>query len=551
MVEYDYIQNFRNTLNRCLATIKRLERLSQEACIEELCKVLVVKLGASLSSFAGWSEKVIKSKTFDEVYTSLEPYCFDYGEKHELGRAFTEFLQENFGGNISDYSTPSILTKYVFNVLDLNGIESVFDPCCGIGGSLAEAYCQKSGKIKLYGNDISRTMVNTTKLALMIYGYDEDTFTCEDFAKKANEVPVAGYDCIVAHIPTRRQVLSEIGANWERPTYDYREIEEIFIEKILTRLNPDGIAAIIVPSGLMEKRAKRNFRQIMLNKSEILNITRFDEVAYSGHSSKNSFQVIFLKNSGRNSHFRQCSATLLKGGLAESEIKDAVSQVSAFVYSNQLPLESASCKVFSFSNVENWNITLLFLRDGIGKKYPTVTLKEILTLRRNKAVTKPDKEYKVLRVRRRGMGVDVKRIEYGRAFAEKMFVVHPNDLVVSSFEADMGGVGFAAKELDGALVTKDFYLYEIDKKRVDLNYLMMVLTSDPVLEQLQAMNKRTYVLSRLSMSDFLSVVIPLPELAEQKAMAKELQKYINKAQKAEEELEEGRKDFNMNLFGRE
>ena len=65
------------------------------------------------------------------------------------------------------------------------------------------------------------------------------------------------------------------------------------------------------------------------------------------------------------------------------------------------------------------------------------------------------------------------------------------------------------------------------------------------------MNKRTYVLSRLSMSDFLSVVIPLPELAEQKAMAKELQKYINKAQKAEEELEEGRKDFNMNLFGRE
>ena len=149
------------------------------------------------------------------------------------------------------------------------------------------------------------------------------------------------------------------------------------------------------------------------------------------NSSKNSFQVIFLKNSGRNSHFRQCSATLLKGGLAESEIKDAVSQVSAFVYSNQLPLESASCKVFSFSNVENWNITLLFLRDGIGKKYPTVTLKEILTLRRNKAVTKPDKEYKVLRVRRRGMGVDVKRIEYGRAFAEKMFVVHPNDLVVS------------------------------------------------------------------------------------------------------------------------
>ena len=138
MVEYDYIQNFRNTLNRCLATIKRLERLSQEACIEELCKVLVVKLGASLSSFAGWSEKVIKSKTFDEVYTSLEPYCFDYGEKHELGRAFTEFLQENFGGNISDYSTPSILTKYVFNVLDLNGIESVFDPCCGIGGSLAD-----------------------------------------------------------------------------------------------------------------------------------------------------------------------------------------------------------------------------------------------------------------------------------------------------------------------------------------------------------------------------------------------------------------------------
>ena len=149
------------------------------------------------------------------------------------------------------------------------------------------------------------------------------------------------------------------------------------------------------------------------------------------------------------------------------------------------------------------------------------------------------------------MGVDVKRVELGSSIMENMYMVKPNDLVVSAFEADMGGIGYVDKELEGSLVSKDLYLFEVDKSRVDLNYLMMVLSSDPVQEQLQAMNSRSHMLSRISMSKFLSVVIPLPDLQKQKEMAKGLQRYVDKVNKAEEELELAKKDFNRKLFGRE
>ena len=80
---------------------------------------------------------------------------------------------------------------------------------------------------------------------------------------------------------------------------------------------------------------------------------------------------------------------------------------------------------------------------------------------------------------------------------------------------------------------------------------MMVLNSDPVLEQLQEMNDRTHILSRISMSKFLSVVIPLPDLQTQKALSKGLQRFVDKVNKAEEELYAAKKDFNKKVFGKE
>lgn len=147
------------------------------------------------------------------------------------------------------------------------------------------------------------------------------------------------------------------------------------------------------------------------------------------------------------------------------------------------------------------------------------------------------------------MGIDVKHTYQGEMIHENMYVARANDLMVSSFEADMGGMGYVPEDFDGCIVSKNIYLYKVDKSRVDTNYLMMVLNSEPVLDQLQEMNNRAQFLSRISMSKFQSVVIPLPDLQTQRTLAKGLQRYVDKVNKAELELDEAKKEFNKKVFG--
>ena len=567
------------TFNHARDIIRRTERLAQEACMEELCKIILVKLcyerkNQKVLSFSaleytimeesvdciyqrlfqtyvppflfdGWDRIELKRKTFGEVITMLEDINLSEADHIEMGKAFTSFLQVQYGGYINDYSTPDILTRYIFDVLDMENVINLFDPCSGIGGMLAEAYRHKGEHLMLSGNDISRTMVNISRLHLKMYGYQGDNFTCADFTDKRSNNNIC-YDCIVAHIPTRRQIIS--AAHRIKDEDNYYNFEEFFIKNIINHLKIGGYAAIVVPKDMMEKRDKRYLRHHIMENTELVNITQFNDVFYRGHSTPKDYQILFVRKTG-NPSYGDGTATLLNSNDSEDDIRNAAMWVKAHIKGESSLTEISTCKYYRYYDVENWNISLLFIRDKIGKKYEPVLLKDILTKRRDRAQIIQDKEYDVLRVRRRGLGVEIKRSVLGSSISDTMFEAKTNDLVISSFEADMGGLGLVNKDLDGGIVTKDLYLFEVDRQRVDLNYLLMVLTSEPVQEQLQAMNKREYMLSRISLSNLMSVMIPLPDLDTQKTMAKELQKNIDKAQKAEDELSEGRKNFRKNLFG--
>lgn len=572
---------FVDTLNQARDIIKGYERLAQEVCMEELCKILLVKLyyerknqivlsfsrleNAMIDEpigriyqrlfqlyvpgylFDGWDRTELRRKTFGEVITILETINLSEDEHIEMGRAFTSFLEAQYGGYINDYSTPDILTKYIFEVLDVENARSVFDPCSGIGGMLAEAYCRKGTHLMLSGNDISRTMVNITLLHLKMYGYEGEDFTCTDYTDKRRNNN-NHYDCIVAHIPIRRQIFSVVFKVKDEYVENYYNFEDFFIENIISHLKVGGCAAIIVPKDMMEKRNKRYLRYHIMEKTDLVNITQYNDVVYPGHSIPKDYQILFLRKTDSPS-YGNGTATLLNSSNSVEDVRKAARWVKARIKRESTEMEIPTCKNYRYRDAENWNISLLFIRDKIGKKYAPVLLEDILTRRRERAHLIPEKEYDVLRVRRRGMGVEIKRTVLGSSIQDMMFKAKTNDLIISSFEADMGGVGIVTKEMDGGIVTKDLYLFEVDKMRVDLNYLLMVLTSDPIQEQLQAMNKREYMLSRISLSNLMSIMIPLPDLETQKAMAKELQRYIDKAQKAEDELNEGRKSFRKNLFG--
>lgn len=565
-----------------LTTVTYNERLSREASMEELCKILLVKLcyerknwqvmtpsainegrtGKTVSSiygdlfqayvpsflFPGWDKTEVKLKTFEEVLNILQPLDLAKDDNIETGKNFTAFMQMHYDWYANDYSTPMVLTDYIFRVLDVNRFKSILDPCCGIGGMLATANREKRDFLHLSGNDISQTMTNITRLHLKMYGYEGDDFTSFDYTDDNFSGRNKLYDCIVAQIPTRHQTFSIAGKRDGGYGEDFFDFDLTFISHILSQLTEEGIAAIIVPKSVMEDRSKDIVRDRIARDAELLNISKLENVVVQGNFHKLSYYILFARKTEKHQNWH-CTATL--AGNDKDSLERAAKMTRQYVTECKDIEENELCKWFEYRSRTNWNISLLFIRDKIGKEYEAVRLEDILEKRRVKVEPEPDRKYQMLRVKRRGKGVYVKEEIMGESIYYPIYEARPDDLIVSAFDVDYGSIGYVQKDVDEGIVAKDFYLFEVDRNRVDMNYLRLVLTSEPVLEQLQVMNKRTYALSRVSMKNFLSVVIPLPDLQTQKVLAKGLQRYVDKVNKAEEELDDAKKDFNKKVFGKE
>ena len=70
-------------------------------------------------------------------------------------------------------------------------------------------------------------------------------------------------------------------------------------------------------------------------------------------------------------------------------------------------------------------------------------------------------------------------------------------------------------ELDGAIVTSDFPVFDIDENRVLADFLELVLCHENMLKQMSATASGSTGRRRLSVQRFLSMQIALPPLAEQ------------------------------------
>ena len=532
---------FKSALNRAVDHIQSIERLTYDGSVVELCKILLVKfyyekknrfllsveaveryLGTKmwneayeelyrsyipLNLFKGWDKLSISKQSFENVVQELSIVNMYQGDGMEYGKEFTMFLRSQLGGYYRDNSTPAVLAKYILDAINLENVHSVFDPCCGLGGFLIEAHTRKGKQMKLSGCDIDVNMVNITRLHLKIYGYEGDRFFTDDFTGPKESYQGEMFDCILAHLPSRKMTYSMAGGRYSY-FMNRQSDESLFIGRILRMLTPNGIAAIIVSNDLMDSKKEADIREEIFKMGEEDDPTRLI-----------TYHILFIRSKHGNS-CQDVTATLFEENASKQIIEKSAAWLKNLDKSNcQMPNNSI---YFKLAARDEWNISLMFVRSEIGKRYPAVKLDDIVYKRRERVNIEDYKEYKLLRVRSRGLGVEVKTKEDGN---------------------DIPGDRYAAY--------RDLYVFEIDKSRVNPDYLALVLCSDQVQKQFQKMNKGRFALARLSFKKVLSVLVPLPDMSTQRMLARNLQRYINKAQKAEEELKEGRKEFSKMLFGDE
>lgn len=162
-----------------------------------------------------------------------------------------------------------------------------------------------------------------------------------------------------------------------------------------------------------------------------------------------------------------------------------------------------------------------------------------------------NKLYKRITVRLYGLGVLQRDELYGNDIGtKKQFVARKGQLIISRIDARNGAFGIVPEELDGAIVTNDFWLFDVHNALPQ--YLMLVLSSKRFQEYWETQSSGTTNRQRVDEEDFLSSKIALPPLEIQKELLDKYNNLVNESAKKEQEiaqLEKSIDEYFLNILG--
>jgi len=152
-----------------------------------------------------------------------------------------------------------------------------------------------------------------------------------------------------------------------------------------------------------------------------------------------------------------------------------------------------------------------------------VKLSEVLTHRKEFITIDDSVEYKRCRVQVNRRGVILRdNIKGFLINTKKQQVCKAGDFLVAEIDAKVGGYGFVPDELEGAIVSSHYFLFEIDETKMLKDYLALIIKTDILQEQILSKGSTNYAAIRPS--HVLNFDIPLPNIDEQIKLVKRLNK---------------------------
>ncbi|MEG7978381.1 MAG: SAM-dependent methyltransferase [Mollicutes bacterium UO1] len=218
------------------------------------------------------------------------------------GVIFEYFLGQRGKDDLAQYFTPRNIVRFMVNFLEPKLGETVYDPFCGSGGMLIEAYefIRKQilfdekyqdnlnflRKKTLYGND-KASIAYVAKLNMILIGDGHNNIErCDSLKKKARRE----CDIVITNIPFN--ISTEFGNLYTYPT---SEANSICVQHIIANLtpNPNARAGIIVPNIFV---SGDGFQELRKNIEDNFTITvvALPEGTFQPYTPSNAY-ILFIK----------------------------------------------------------------------------------------------------------------------------------------------------------------------------------------------------------------------------------------------------------------
>ena len=491
-------------------------------------------------------------KTLKSIVNKLSSINLMDADTDVKGDAFEYFLKDSVtvGNDLGEYFTPRHIVNLMVELIEPKFGEKIYDPTCGTGGFLIAAfnYIKKRiaknkvnfTKLKeetVYGREFTDT-AKVSKMNMIITG-DGHT-NVKQMDSLANPV-IEEYDVVLANPPYGQK--TDYGNFYPVPS---DEGDSIFIQHMFKSLkNEGGRAAVVVPEGLLFRPSDLKVRKYLLEHCNVKAVISLPVGVFRPYTNNKTNIIIFEKDPDQE-HPKGTESVWFYN--LEADGFELNSDLRLPVDENDIPdlLSKYSDKVESS---KSWNANIETIRkhnyDLLAKTYqprdshyyssfPVVKFADIMNENIESIKIDDSKEYSRITVKLHGLGVVFRDTRIGKKIKTKrQKVVKAGQFIVAELDAKFGAFGIIPKDLEGAIVSSHYWLFDLDTNRILPEYFDYVIRNGPYESLIRPNVKGTTNYAAPRPKHILALELPLPPMAEQRETVRRLVEQIEMKQKAE------------------
>ena len=208
----------------------------------------------------------------------------------------------------------------------------------------------------------------------------------------------------------------------------------------------------------------------------------------------------------------------------------------------------------SFASLPNWSVQyLLQNKFSYNDRYNLAHIGDFLTRNKTAITLEDDQTYKRVTIKINNGGVRLRDTEKGINIGTKnQFVVSTGQFLLSKIDARNGAFGVVPQEVDNAIITGNFWTFDVDYAQINPHFLALMTTTPEFIIFCNNASNGTTNRHYLQEDLFLEQKIPLPTLDEQNRLIDNYNQKIAQADHQEKqalELEQGIEEYLFNMLG--
>jgi len=485
-------------------------------------------------------------------------------------------------GENGEFYTPRPVVQLIVNAVNPRLGETILDPACGTGGFLASTFehlkkqCETASdqrrlqRESLFGIEAKPLPYLLCQMNLLLHGLEYPNidplnalrFPLREIGEKER------VDVILTNPPFGGEEERGIQGNFPEDKQT-SETALLFLQLIMRKLHrapTQGRAAVVVPESVMsDNGVAARIRKELIEEFNLHTVVRLPKGVFEPYSDIQTNILFFDRRRAtvntwfyehavpeeRQSMRNPCYTRSIPLRFEELKpILDWWSNREQTRHAWLVPVSDIKATEYSFdfrnphrTQAEKTSPEQLVddLENSLGKSelvihlmkeaidslkslnpssWSKCPLGDFLAQSRNEANLFDDETYKQITVRLYGKGATLRKTSLGAEIRTRpQFLAKAGQLIMSRIDARNGAFSIIPPDLDGAVVSQDFPLFDVNSEIVELDFLPVLLHSHSFLEACKRASRGTTNRKRLKETFLLGESVPVPDKGAQRVIA--------------------------------